>query len=106
MPLWDNSPADDIIETKAIQLSKNENNVIGDIVVYYVDSNGNHQYDNGEEIVHSAKVKEVDSKGYTITVVSKLGADGISENHPDAPGFYDKNVNGEKTSRAYFRIPH
>ena len=103
---WDNSPADDIKEQNAIQLSKDADNIKGDIVVYYIDSNGNGLYDDGEKILHSAVVTEVDKEGYTVTVVSKSGEDGISENHPNAPGFYDIDKDtGIETSRAYFRRP-
>ena len=35
---WDNSPADDIKEQKAIQLEENEDNIIGDKVIYYTDA--------------------------------------------------------------------
>ena len=105
---WDNNPADDIKEQNAIQLGKDENNIPGDIVIYYTDANANGQYDDGEFISHSAVVKTVDDEGYTQTVVGKLGQDGISENHPDAPGYYQETYNpetnkNEEQSRAYFR---
>ncbi len=104
LPRWDNSPADDIIEQKAIQLKSDEDNICGDIVIYYWDSDKNGRYDDGEVIIHSAIVVDVDDEGYTTLVRAKRGADCIAENHPDAPYYYDK-YNGEKTSRAYFRIP-
>ncbi len=104
LPKWDNNPADDIIEQKARQMDTNENNIPGDIVIYYTDQNNNGQYDNKEEIHHSAIVKTVDNEGNTTTVISKMGQDGISENHPCAPEFYDTDSNGNINSRAYFRL--
>ena len=101
---WDNNPADDIKEQHARQLSNNENNITGDRLIYYTDSNNNSIYDDGELITHSAVVSTVDKDGYTITVTAKLGQDGISENHPDAPGYYKIDENGNQTSRAYFRL--
>ena len=105
---WDNNPADDIKEQNAIQLGRDEDNKPGDIVIYYTDANANGQYDDGEFISHSAVVKTVDDEGYTQTVIGKMGEDGISENHPDAPGYYQKVSNpvtkkDEEQSRAYFR---
>ena len=104
LPKWDNSPADDIIEKNAQQLTPNENNIPGDIVIYYMDSDGSGMYENGEEIIHSAVVVEVDDEGYTTVVRAKCGESMISENHPDAPYYYDR-YKGTKPSRAYFRIP-
>ena len=109
-PKWDNSPADDIIEQGAVQLGANENNIPGDKVIYYYDKNGNGVYDAGEFIAHSAVVQTVDEEGYTTTVIGKMGEDGISVNHPCAPGYYEGETNrktGEFTpySRAYFRVP-
>lgn len=97
---WDNSPDNNMSGFK--QLDKNEPNVKEDRVLYYVDIDKNGKYDKGEPIAHSAVVFEVDNNGYSKTVISKMGADGISINHPDAPSFY-KTFNGEATSRAYFR---
>ena len=64
--------------------------------------NNDSQYNYGEEIIHSAIVYSVDLKGNTTSVISKMGQEGISINHPRAPGFYD-NYKGYSTSRAYFR---
>ena len=61
-------------------------------------------YENGEEIIHSAVVVEVDDEGYTTVVRAKCGESMISENHPDAPYYYDM-YKGTKPCRAYFRIP-
>ena len=72
-----------IKESKAIQLDKDEDNIIGDIVIYYVDGNGNGLYDEGEEIIHSAVVIKVDQQGFTTRVISKMGEDSISDHHPD-----------------------
>lgn len=89
-------------------MGKDEDNIPGDIVIYYTDANANGQYHEGEFISHSAVVKTVDDEGYTQTVIGKLGQDGISENHPDAPGYYQSAYNPttqktEEQSRAYFR---
>ncbi len=107
---WDNNPADDIIEQKARQLDPDEDNVVGDRVIYYIDRNGNGKYDDGEFISHSAVVTKVDEEGYTTEVTGKMGSGPISTNHPAAPGYYEKDSeyeNGpkEKLKRAYFRIP-
>jgi len=101
---WDNNPADDIKEQRARQLDADENNIIGDIVEYYVDKNNNGVYDEGEEIIHSAVVTKVDRNGYTIEVTGKMGEGPIAVNHPDAPGYYKEDQNGNTTKRAYFRI--
>ena len=109
LPKWDNNPADDIIEQGAVQLGADENNLEGDRVIYYSDENGNGRYDDGEYIAHSAIVLTVDAEGYTTTVIAKMGAGGISVNHPCAPGYYEKDNNpctgNEVTlSRAYFGL--
>ena len=105
LPKWDNNPADDIKQQNARQLGKDEDNVPGDIVIYYTDENGNGQYDDGELITHSATVKIVDDEGYTTVVIGKRGERRIAENHPDAPRYYKKDENRKATSRAYFRRP-
>ena len=107
---WDNNPADDIIEQGAIQLDINDNNIPGDRVIYYSDANRDGIYNDGEYISHSAIVKAVDENGYTTLVISKMGENGISENHPCAPGFYETDTepcSGKivTLSRAYFRLP-
>jgi len=109
LPFWDNNPADDIKEQNAIQLGMDENNIPGDLLIFYTDADGNGQYDEGEFISHSAVVKTVDNDGNTTTVVSKMGAGEISENHPRAPKFYQKvrdyfTGKNENQSRAYFRV--
>ncbi len=98
---WDNNPDNNMEGFE--QLSPEEANKPGDRLLYYVDSDGNGQYDNGEEIVHSAVVFDVDEDGNTILVISKMGEGGISINHPCATGFYSRGNMGAKTSRAYFR---
>ena len=107
---WDNNPADDIIEQNARQLDHDENNEVGDIVIYYTDKNKNGQYDDGEYISHSAVVTTVDEEGYTIEVTGKMGQGPISTNHPDAPKYYKRSREKifsfpKKQSRAYFRLP-
>jgi RHS repeat-associated protein len=109
---WDDNPADDIEEQNARQLNTKEDNVIGDRVIYYHDSNGNGKYDKGESIVHSAVVVKVDNNGNTTEVLGKMGQNEVSINHPDAPNYYQfttvKNGRFSKsvlTSRAYFRTP-
>jgi hypothetical protein len=97
---WDDNPDDDMGGYK--QISPRKSNIKGDRVIYYIDANGDGKWSKGEYIVHSAIVVEVDRKGYTTTVKSKMGFDGISTNHPNAPGFYG-HEQGYKTSRAYFR---
>jgi len=98
---WDNNPDNNMEGFE--QLSPEEANKPGDRLLYYVDSDGNGQYDNGEEIVHSDVVFDVDEDGNTILVISKMGEGGISINHPCATGFYSRGNMGAKTSRAYFR---
>jgi hypothetical protein len=119
-PKWVDDPSDRI-EQVAYQLSSDAPNVVGDRVIYYVDMDGNGQYDKGEFIFHSAIVVEVDSEGYTTLVKAKLGQYGIYANHPAAPGYYDraivpygyKDKSGRismrwidlgSTKRAYFRM--
>lgn len=102
---WDNDPKNNIKGVGAVQLDKNENNLVGDRVIYYYDTNKNGIYDFGEPIEHSAIVHKVDKDGYTTEVIGKLGETGISINHPDAPDYYKTDQNKNKLSRAYFRIP-
>ena len=97
---WDNNPDNNMDEYS--QLDFNAKNIVDDRVIYYIDSNNDSQYNYGEEIIHSAIVYSVDLKGNTTSVISKMGQEGISINHPRAPGFYD-NYKGYSTSRAYFR---
>jgi hypothetical protein len=103
IPKWDNSPANNIKEQRVQQLGTDEPNEVGDKVIYYIDSNGNGLYDDGEKIEHSAIVNSVDKDGYTTTVIGKMGEDGISINHPNAPDYYDHDSDKNSTSRAYFR---
>ena len=84
------------------QLDANQPNEVDDRVIYYIDKNSDGKYQVGEYIVHSAIVFQVDKEGYTTEVISKMGQDGISINHPRAPFIYDQ-YNGQQTSRAYFR---
>lgn len=108
-PRWDNDPSNNIKDSKAVQLDFNDPNVVGDRVIYYQDANGNGKWDVGEIIDHSAKVTAVDKDGNTTLVKGKLGQDGISENHPNAPGYYNTYTTSDGrlhlTSRAYFRLP-
>jgi RHS repeat-associated protein len=99
-PRWDNNPENNMSDY--ILLNNNEPNEVDDRVVYYIDNNSDGLYQKGEHIVHSAIVWKVDKEGYTTEVISKMGQDGISRNHPRAPGFYETH-NGQKTNRAYFR---
>lgn len=113
LPRWDQNPADDIrdvLSRGGRQLGSDENNIVGDRVIYFTDQNENGIYDDGEFVSHSAIVTAVDNEGYTIEVTGKRGSSGISTNHPDAPGYYktanDPNTGKkEKQSRAYFRMP-
>ena len=97
---WDNNPDDNM--GGYTQLDFNTPNQAGDRVIYYVDENGNGKYDKGESIVHSAIVQTVDKNGNTTTVIGKMGAGGISENHPNVPGYYDREVLRDATSRRYY----
>jgi len=106
VPRWDNDPSNNIIEQGAQQLSSDEANQVGDRVIYYIDANGNGQYDEGETIEHSAIVNSVDQEGYTTTVIGKMGQNGISVNHPNAPDYYTTDEYGNLTKRAYFRLPN
>ncbi|MES2112839.1 MAG: DUF6443 domain-containing protein [Bacteroidota bacterium] len=103
-PKWDDHPEKDVNKKGVHQLGSKENNKAGDRVIYYVDSNKDGKYENGEEIIHSAIVTKVDKSGNTIEVAAKLGQEGIADNHPDAPGYYNEDIKGQQTSRAYFRI--
>lgn len=113
LPRWDNNPADDIrdvLSQGGRQLGSDENNIVGDRVIYYTDQNSNGKYDDGESISHSAIVTTVDKDGYTTLVIGKMGQGGVSENHPAAPGYYqiaydEKTKRNERQSRAYFRMP-
>ena len=97
---WDNNPDNNMDDYS--QLDFNEKNIVGDRVIYYIDSNNDGQYNYGEEIAHSAIVFTVDLKGNTTSVVAKMGEGPISINHPTAPDYYS-NQNGVPTHRAYFR---
>ena len=113
LPRWDQNPADDIrdvLTRGGRQLGSDEDNIVGDRVIYFTDQNGNGMYDDGEFISHSAIVTAVDDEGYTTEVTGKMGQRGISTNHPDAPGYYQTSIDPntgreEKQSRAYFRMP-
>jgi RHS repeat-associated protein len=104
---WDNDAASKLRGWK--QLSPDEPNKPGDRVIYYIDNKHKGEYRKGDSIEHSAIVRTVDSEGNTTTVEGKMGQMGLSENHPNAPGYYDEVKdpsdpdNGKKTSRAYFR---
>ena len=103
-PRWDKNPDNNMADFD--QLDPNTPNQIGDRVLYYVDENQDGEYNQGEPTVHSAVVWEVNEQGYTTLVISKMGQWGISINHPQASGFYDRETNSlfsRKTSRAYFR---
>jgi RHS repeat-associated protein len=103
LPRWDNNPADDIMKNNVTQLSNTEANKRGDIVIYYIDSNKDGVYNDGEVIVHSAKVKKVDKNGNTVIIKGKNGQGGIFKGHPDAPNNPYLTYKGQKTKRAYFR---
>jgi hypothetical protein len=98
---WDNNPDNNM--NGYFQLDSNDPNKKGDKVIYYTDANGNGKYDKGENIEHSAIVNSVDKNGNTTTVIGKMGQNGISINHPRAPGYYTTDGKGNATSRAYFR---
>jgi RHS repeat-associated protein len=108
---WDNFPDDDIREYSAIQLSSNTPNIVGDKVVYYVDLNGNGQWDEGEPIYHSAVVEEVDNEGNTTVVGAKMGQSELALNHPGADNYYNEVLDKDdpnytmKILRTYFRVP-
>ncbi len=103
---WDNDPTNNMKKYK--QLDPNAPNQAGDKVVYYVDENNNGKFDKGKDkVIHSATVVKADGAGNPELVRGKMGQDGLSTNHPRAPGYYDKaeNKKGDEvsTSRAYFR---
>jgi hypothetical protein len=105
---WDEDPANNILESGAVQLATDAANQVDDRVIYYVDANKDGKWEKGEQIEHSAIVTAVDKEGNTTLVTGKMGQEGISTNHPNAPGYYDKATVNDKTvstSRAYFRIP-
>jgi hypothetical protein len=64
----------------------------------------NHHLKTEDKNNHSAVVTTVDKEGNTTTITGKMGQGEISTNHPDAPNYYKKDSEGNKTSRAYFRI--
>ena len=100
-PNVDSSPQTDLRSYN--QLDPNEPNKKGDIVVYYVDNDSNGKWDEGENIVHSAKVTKVDDEGNTVRVSSKEGPGGrLMGHHPRDTG-YNETKSGEQTTRAYFR---
>jgi hypothetical protein len=103
-PRWDNSPSDDIAEQKALQLRNDVRNKEGDRVIYYQDEDGNGAWSENEPIAHSAIVDKVDADGNTTEVRGKMGYGPISYNHPGAPGYYPGDNNGNKFTRAYFRV--
>ena len=99
---WDENPDNNMGDY--YQLDFTTDNMPNDRVLYYVDSNDDNRYNPGEEIVHSAIVFQVDKNGFTELVISKMGSDAISINHPLAPRFYNISESSHKiTSRAYFR---
>jgi RHS repeat-associated protein len=104
IPKWDDHPGRDVSEKGLKQLGANENNKKGDRVIYFIDINKDGKYEPGEVIEHSSIVTKVDKNGNTTEVAGKMGQGAISDNHPDAPGYYKDDGNGNKTTRAYFRI--
>jgi hypothetical protein len=101
---WDNNPDNNM--GGYYQLGSDDPNRVGDRVIYYVDANGNGQYDPGEEIEHSAIVAGTDSEGNTTLVIAKMGQAGVGINHPNAPGYYntaDMTPGGTPTRHTYFR---
>lgn len=100
---WDNDPTNNMKGYK--QLDANAPNQEGDRVIYYVDQNHNGKFDKKKDkVVHSAIVTKVDAEGNPELVRGKMGQNGLSTNHPRAPGYYDKDFDtGAATSRAYFR---
>jgi RHS repeat-associated protein len=104
-PKWDNTPEDDLKEQRAVQLHSDVRNKPGDKVIYFDDTNNDGKYDEGEPIYHSAIVSKTDKWGYTVEVTGKMGQNGISTNHPSAPGYYqtdDLTPSGKKLTHAYF----
>jgi RHS repeat-associated protein len=107
IPLWDSFPDDDIKSTSAYQLNHKVRNIPNDIVVYFQDSNSDGVWQKGEEISHSALVKEVDAEGNTTVVGAKCGQGPLAMNHPGSPGYYESHngyPTGKKLTRAYFRV--
>lgn len=51
-------------------------------------------------------MRKVDKQGNTTLVEGKMGQQGLSKNHPRAPGYYETSSGGTPTSRAYFRKDH
>ncbi|MEZ5425022.1 MAG: RHS repeat-associated core domain-containing protein [Pyrinomonadaceae bacterium] len=99
---WDNNPEEDLKNYN--QLNPNEPNKKGDVLIYYFDKNNNGQFDPGEPILHSAKVKKVDKQGNTVRVKGKEGRDfGISRHHPQDSIRAYQTYQDKPTSRAYFR---
>ncbi|MFN6378639.1 MAG: RHS repeat-associated core domain-containing protein [Flavobacteriales bacterium] len=107
LPRWDNNPADDIREQNAKQLHTDVRNKVGDIVIYYFDSNSDGIYQEDESIAHSAIVSKVDKDGFTTEVTGKMGEAELATNHPGAPGYYETDnlmPDGNLLSRAYLRV--
>ncbi len=88
-PRWDQNPSDDL--DGWTKLDPNDDNVIGDRVIYWKDDNGD-QVRQDNEITHSGTVTGVDRKGYTTEVTSKWGQRPIYRHHPhDVPKSYGSN---------------
>jgi len=104
IPKWDDHPEKDVKAEGVKQLGKDEKNVVGDKVIYFVDTNHDGKWEDGENIIHSANVVKVDKDGNTTVVEGKMGQNGISDNHPNAPGYYEDDGNSNSTTRAYFRV--
>lgn len=90
---WDNSAdnnVSDFFDDGGAQFGSCDA-MVGDKMIYYVDSNNNNYYDEGESIVHSADITEVGEDGRATEVTSKWGAGGLYESDPDIPVYQTDN---------------
>lgn len=97
---WDNN-ADNNVRV-LLDMAPNEPNAVGNSVFWFVDTNGNGVWNEGEKIGHAAEVTKVDSDGNTLEVTSKAGQGGETSNHPAAPGYYDTEGYTRQYQRTLF----
>jgi hypothetical protein len=106
---WDNNPDDDLLESyQALDIDADSQ--IGDRVIYFDDTNQDGLWTEGEKILHSAVVNNVDEEGNVLTIAQKMGEGPLAEAAPNYSGYevvIDSSEFGQyreiTTTRAYFR---
>lgn len=109
LPKWDQSPANNAAEAQ--ELSFDAPNQVGDVVVYFNESEDRGKPSGKVEATHSAVVIKVDECGNAELVMSKWGERGGYIHHPrDVPTIYSLQDKTATTSdgkaydtRVYFR---